>query len=63
MLKYQDYENEFNQLGILQTDACALLDYLQAIAKIGIEFNNEKKNGKNEELCNMDEGINQTPRG
>lgn len=41
MLKYQDYEDEFNQLGISQTDACILLNYLQAIAEIGINFNNE----------------------
>jgi len=43
MIKYQDYEQEFNQLGISQTDACILLDYMQAIAEIGIRFNNEKK--------------------
>lgn len=63
MLKYQDYEDEFNQLGVSQTDACILLNYLQAIAEIGINFNNEKKDWENEELCNMDEGINQAPRG
>ena len=38
MIKYQDYEQEFNQLGISQTDACILLDYMQAIAEIGIRF-------------------------
>ncbi|WP_162274265.1 hypothetical protein [Mediterranea massiliensis] len=58
MLKYQDYEDEFNQLGIFQTDACIVLDYLQAIAEIGIKFNNEKKDRENEELCNMDKSVN-----
>lgn len=58
MLKYQDYEDEFIQLGISQTDACILLDYLQAIAEISIKFNNEKKDRENEELCNMDKSVN-----
>lgn len=58
MIKYQDYEQEFNQLGIFQTDACFLLDYMQAIAEIGIRFNNEKKVEGDEELYNMDESIN-----
>ncbi len=58
MLKYRDYEDEFNRLGIFQTDACILLDYLQAIAEIGIKFNNEKKDRENEELCNMDKSVN-----
>lgn len=58
MIKYQDYEQEFNQLGISQTDACILLDYMQAIAEIGIRFNNEKKVEDDEELYNMDESIN-----
>ena len=57
MIKYQDYEQEFNQLGISQTDACILLDYMQAIAEIGIRFN-EKKVEDDEELCNMDESVN-----
>ena len=58
MIKYQDYEQEFNQLGISQTDACILLDYMQTIAEIGIRFNNEKKVEGDEELYNMDESIN-----
>lgn len=58
MIKYQDYEQEFNQLEISQTDACILLDYMQAIAEIGIRFNNEKKVEGDEELYNMDESIN-----
>lgn len=58
MIKYQDYEQEFNQLGISQIDACILLDYMQAIAEIGIRFNNEKKVEGDEELYNMDESIN-----
>lgn len=58
MIKYQDYEQEFNQLGISQTDACILLDYMQALAEIGIRFMNEKKVEGDEELCNMDESVN-----
>lgn len=58
MIKYQDYEQEFNQLGISQTDACILLDYMQALAEIGIRFINEKNVENDEELCNMDESVN-----
>lgn len=58
MIKYQDYEQEFNQLGISLTDACILLDYMQALAEIGIRFMNEKKVEDDEELCNMDESVN-----
>ena len=58
MIKYQDYEQEFNLLGISQTDACILLDYMQAIAEIGIRFVNEKNIVENEKLHNMDKGVN-----
>lgn len=58
MIKYQDYEQEFNQLEISQRDACILLDYMQALAEIGIRFINEKKVENDEKLCDMDESIN-----
>lgn len=58
MIKYQDYEQEFNLLGISQTDACILLGYMQAIAEIGIRFVNEKNIVENEKLHNMDKGVN-----
>lgn len=58
MIKYQDYEQEFNQLGISQADACILIAYMQNIAEIGIRFINEKNVVKNEELCNMDKSLN-----
>lgn len=58
MIKFQDYEQEFNQLEISQRDACILLDYMQALAEIGIRFINEKKVENDEKLCDMDESIN-----
>ncbi|MBQ2018927.1 MAG: hypothetical protein II216_07520 [Alistipes sp.] len=43
MLNYQDYENDFNKLNITKEEGIILLDFLEALALIGIEYheNNE----------------------
>ena len=45
MLNYQDYENDFSKLNITKEEGIALLDFLEALALIGIEYqeNNELK--------------------
>ena len=61
MLKHDDYEYIFNELEITKDEASVLMRYLTELAKIGIEFLTNKK--ENEELCNLDESINQASRG
>lgn len=43
MSNYQDYENDFNKLNITKEEGIILLDFLEALALIGIEYheNNE----------------------
>ena len=45
MLNYQDYENDFNKLNITKEEGITLLEFLEALALIGIEYheNNELK--------------------
>ena len=62
MVTYKDYEDYFNHLGISEAEANAVIKYMYSLAEIGINVLNEK-NQYYEELCNMDEGVNQTSRG
>ena len=42
-MKYQDFENYFNQYTITTEDGIILLNYFEALALIGIEYlNNEQ---------------------
>ena len=45
MLNYQDYENDFSKLNITKDEGITLLEFLEALALIGIEYheNNELK--------------------
>ena len=61
MVTYKDYEDYFNHLGITEAEA-NVIKYMYSLAEIGINVLNEK-NQYYEELCNMDEGVNQTSRG
>lgn len=66
MVTYKDYEDYFNHLGITEKEANAIIKYMYSLAEIGINVLSENEMNKNqcyEELCNMDEGINQTSRG
>ena len=63
MVTYKDYEDYFNRLGITESEANAVIKYMYSLAEIGINVFNEKKIECHEELCNMDEGINQASRG
>lgn len=65
MVTYKDYEDYFNHLGITEKEANAIIKYMYSLAEIGINVlsENEMNNQCYEELCNMDEGINQTSRG
>lgn len=62
MVTYKDYEDYFNHLGITEAEANAVIKYMYTLAEIGINVLNEK-NQCYEELCNMDEGFDQTSRG
>ncbi len=42
MINYQDYENYFEKLNIRKDDGIILLNYLEALALIGIEYLNNK---------------------
>ena len=42
MINYQDYENYFEKLKISKDDGIILLNYLEALALIGIEYLNNK---------------------
>ena len=46
MLNYQDYENDFSKLNITKEEGITLLEFLEALALIGIEYheNNKLKN-------------------
>lgn len=45
MIKFQDYETEFKQIGITNKDEGeAILQYMQILALCGIEYLNQKKN-------------------
>lgn len=43
MIKYQDFENYFNQFNINNEDGITLLNYFEALALIGIEYLNNKE--------------------
>lgn len=43
MINYQDYENYFEKLNISKDDGIILLNYLEALALIGIEYHNNNK--------------------
>ena len=45
MINYQEYENNFNKLNINNDEGITLLEFLEALALIGIEYyeNNELK--------------------
>ena len=43
MINYQDYENYFEKLNINKDDGIILLNYLEALALIGIEYLNNKE--------------------
>ena len=45
MINYQDYDNEFNELNIGKDERLEILRYFEALALIGIEYqqNNELK--------------------
>ena len=43
MINYQDYENYFEKLNISKDDGIILLNYLEALALIGIEYLNNKE--------------------
>lgn len=38
MLNYQDYENDFSKLNITKEEGITLLEFLEALALIGIEY-------------------------
>lgn len=43
MIKYQNYEEEFNKIGITnEDDGRAILEYMQMLALFGIEFQNKR---------------------
>lgn len=43
MIKFQDYEKEFNELGITnKDDGDAILQYMQLLALYGIEYMNKR---------------------
>jgi hypothetical protein len=42
MINYQDYEDYFEKLNISKDDGIILLNYLEALALIGIEYLNNK---------------------
>lgn len=42
MINYQDYANYFEKLHISKDDGIILLNYLEALALIGIEYLNNK---------------------
>ncbi len=45
MIKFQDYEKEFEQIGITnKNEGEAILQYMQFLALCGIEHLNQKKN-------------------
>ena len=46
MLNYQAYENVFQKLNLTNEEGRTLLDYLMALALIGIEYLNNKKINK-----------------
>ena len=46
MLNYQAYENVFQKLNLTNKEGRILLDYLKALALIGIEYLNNKKINK-----------------
>ena len=62
MVAYKDYEDYFNHLGIMETEANAVIEYMYALAEIGISVFNESKIECYEKLCNMDEGFDQVSR-
>ena len=41
-MKYQDFENYFNQYNITIEDGIILLNYFEALTLIGIEYLNNK---------------------
>ncbi len=43
MLNYQAYENVFQKLNLTNKEGRILLDYLKALALIGIEYLNNKE--------------------
>ena len=43
MLNYQAYENVFQKLNLTNEEGRTLLDYLMALALIGIEYLNNKE--------------------
>ena len=63
MVAYKDYEDYFNQFGISEAEANAVIKYMYSLADISISVLSEKQFEENEEVCNLDEGINQTSRG
>ena len=63
MVTYRDYGDYFNHLVISEDEANAVIKYMYSLAEIGINVFNEKKIECYEQLCNWDEGINQTSRG
>ena len=42
MINYQEYENNFNKLNINNDEGITLLEFLEALALIGIEYLNNK---------------------
>ena len=46
MIKFQEFENHFNQFNISEEDGITLLNYFEALALIGIEYLNNKKINK-----------------
>ena len=57
MSKYKEYEEHFTKLGINETEANAVIEYLKELAELSIRMFNEKVL-RYEELCNMDKSIN-----
>ncbi len=43
MIKFQEFENHFNQFNISEEDGITLLNYFEALALIGIEYLNNKE--------------------
>ena len=43
MLKYQDYEEEFQQLNISENEGKTLLEYLNGIIELALETYNDRK--------------------
>ena len=43
MLNYQDYKNDFSKLNITKEEGITLLEFLEALALIGIEYHENNK--------------------